>query len=362
MVRIAEESGEPAKNIKPLQVLQVLQLAISHDSRLKTPPEEIAKHLIHNGDLPMETPIELVNEMLGIMREGGVGLRSPKLQPCSIEFFWDPESGHVSDTIDLSMSVDWTGVPPPWEDRTIPPKITHDKSRLCTDLIVNPEAVLSDRERWPLHICEPEFTSQSTSLWAEAQSFANDNLNNHRWASMYPLPIGKRALMIRPGMTDTSAWSEVFGVLPFEEYEQAMWALRVRYRERATVHTLDLFGLAEYPDELHQRLAVPVAGKLAFVVRGHGRRTIDLLDAAEKWWGQFLGLSTKGRTKGTGTWKDRGHFLTAISEATQQLRAEGTQRTQDNLGACFNTDGAGLRRWLRQFRLSWRGEEIQKVL
>lgn len=356
MVRIAEESNEPAKEkIRPRQVLQILQLAISNDSRLKTTPaEEIAERLIHDGRLPKGTPVELVKEMLGIMREGGMGLRLPEIQPCSIEYFWDAEAGRVNDTINLSMSVDWTGAPPVWEERAVPTRIIHDKSRPCTDLIVDPEAALRDRERWPLHICEPEFTSQSTSLWAEAQSFADDNLNNHRWASMYPLPIGKRALMIRPEMTDISAWSGVLGVLPFEEYEQAMWAVRIQYRELVAVHTLDLFGLAEYPDELHQRFATPVAGKLAYVIRGHGRRTIDLLDAAERWWAQFRGLTLPGRPKGSGTWSCREEFAAKLRGAVSTVRSNKGKPTQENVAPLLNTNARQLRAWMKAYHMAWK--------
>lgn len=355
MVRIAEESDEPNKEkIGPRQVLQILQLAISSDSRLKTtPPEEITKRLIQDGRLPKETPVELVNEMLGIMREGGMGLRLPELQPCAIEYFGDAGAGRVDNIIDLSMSVDWTGAPPLWEKREIPTRVTHDKSRPCTDLIVDPEAVLRDKERWPLHICEPEFASQSTSLWAEAQSFADDNINNHRWASMYPLPIGKRALMIRPEMADISARAEVFGVLPFEEYEQAMWAVRIQCRELVSVHSLDLFGLAEYPDGLHQSLDIPVAGKLAYVIRGHGRNTLDLLDAAEKWWSQFRGLTFRGRPTGTGTWSGREEFLSVAREAAAKTRSEGDRATQENVAARLFTGDRQLRKWCEDFDVSW---------
>ena len=349
-----ETNGPSEEPIGPRQILRILQQAISGDSRLKTTPREhIAKLLISDGRLPEETSPKLVCEVLGIMREGGMGLREPELQPCMIEFFWDGEAGRLHDGIDLSMSVDWTGAPPIWEQREIPEKLTHDDSRPCTGLLAEPVAVLMDKARRPLHLCEPEFTSQSTSLWALAQPFAADDLNNQRWAAMWPLPIGRQALMTRSEMADVSAWTSVFGVLPFEEHEQAMWALRIRYREKASVHTLDLFGLAEYPDEMHQRLAIPVAGKLAFVVRGHGRRPIDLLDAAESWWAQFRGLTLRGRPKGTGTWRDREHFLGAARAAVMEMRVSGGKVTQEAVAARLNTSDRMLRQWVTDFKVNW---------
>jgi hypothetical protein len=350
-------SGEP---IGPRQILRILQQAISGDSRLKrTSPEHIAKLLIGDGRLPEEISPKLVCEVLEIMREGGMGFREPELQPCSIEFFWDVEAGRVHDGIDLSMSVDRTGAPPIWEKREIPEKLTHDDSRPCTGLLADPTAVLMDKARWPLHLCEPQFTSQSTALWALAQPFAADGLNNQRWAAMWPLPIGRRALMIRPEMADVSAWTSVFGVLPFEEYEQAMWALRIRYREKVSVHTLDLFGLAEYPDEMHQRLAIPVAGKLAFVVRGHGRRPIDLLDAAERWWAEFRGLTLRGRPKGTGTWSTRDDYLAALREAKLMTRSNGDKTTLENVAAHFSppTTARQLRAWNSLHTVNWLEEK-----
>lgn len=116
------------------RVLQVLQQAISADSRLKTTPrEQIAESLMHDGRLPKDTAPELVYEVLRIMREGGMGLRQSDLQPCSIEFFWDAEAGRVHDGIDLSMGVDWTGAPPVWEGRELPENLlttTADHARI----------------------------------------------------------------------------------------------------------------------------------------------------------------------------------------------------------------------------------------
>ena len=131
-------------------------------------------------------------------------------------------------------------------------------------------------------------------------------------------------MMIHPDVEGLSAWSEVSDVLPFEEYEQAVWALRVERREFPAVHTLNLFGLAEYSTE-------NVAGPLAYRVRGKDRFLIDVLDAAERWWAQFRGLTLIGRPKGTGRWRSREHFLGEARAAVTAMRVEGKKVTQETV-------------------------------
>lgn len=279
-------------------------------------------------------------------------------KPCFAQLAW--EKG-LHSNLNLSMCVEWGEFSPPWEDRATPNKLVRGQTPPCTDLISETAEVLRTKERWPMHFCYNEFLEESTRLWAESQAFTVGGPRVAEWASMHPLPIGRRALMIRREMNDLSAWSEVLNVLPFEEYEKAMWALRVE-EEWAPVGkgVLDIFGLATYPTEVHQRLDTPVAGELAYVVRGQSRSLVDLLDAAERWWAQFRGLTFKGRPKGTGTWKDQEHLLMALRKAAEGLRSEGVDITQDNLGACFKTDAAGLRRWFRQHGLRW--GEVKKAL
>lgn len=291
--------------------------------------------------------------MLEILGDGGLGLRGPDLQPCSLEFFWNDELGQISPNMDLSMCIDWTGAPAQWEERTVPKKLTHAKTPPCSDLISEPEEVLKNKERWPIHVCEEEFLRQSTELWAEAQPFVMDRVNIHRWASMYPLPIGRRALMACPEVDNLSEWTEVLNVLPFEGHEKAMWALRAELRQLTSVHTLDLFGLAEYPTEGHQTIGVATAGKLAYSVRGYGRSLIDLLDSAEKWWAQFRGLTFTGRPKGTGTWTSREHFAAALERARIKTRLEGDKVTQENVALRLHTSDRQLREWIRYYGLNW---------
>jgi hypothetical protein len=339
----------------PSEILRALQEALSNDSWLKrSSTEEVIKQLNAGGYLQGKPSPSLVAEMLKIMRAGGLGLRSPVLQPCSLEVFWDADAGHVSDGIDLGLNLEWRGAPDLWEERTAPERLRHTETPPCTDLISDAEGVLRNKERWPTHLCEAEFMSQSTGLWAEAQSFVVDSVNVHRWASMYPLPIGRWALMECQKMDDILEWSEALHVLPFDGDERAMWALRVEHTEGTLVHVLDLFGLAEYPTERHQALEVPVAGDLAFSVRGKGRSLIEILDSAERWWGQFRGLTLRGRPTGTGTWESREHFETELHQAIAETRAEGDKVTQENVALRLHTDSRQLRRQVRYFGLSWK--------
>jgi hypothetical protein len=338
----------------PREVLHAIRQALSDDSSLKrgVPAEEIARQLITRGYLQEEPSLALVEEMLEVLEEGGLGLRNPTLQPCALEYFWDSEAGRLHRNIDLSMAVDWIGAPATWWDRKMPQKLTHAKTPPCTDLISEPAEVLRNRDRWPIHICEEEFTRQSTELWSEAQSFRVDSVNIHRWAAMFPLPIGRRALMIHPDVKDLSEWSEVFDVLPFEEYERAVWALRVEHRTFPTVHTLDLFGLAEYSTE-------NVAGPLAFSVRGKSRFLIDVLYAADRWWAQFKGLTLRGRPKGTGTWASPEHFQDDLDQTLAEMRSREEKITQESVSEHLGIHKKTLVRWLQICGRNW--SEIQKI-
>jgi hypothetical protein len=163
---------------------------------------------------------------------------------------------------------------------------------------------------------------------------------------MYPLPIGRRALMIHPDVKDLSEWSEVFDVLPFEEYERAVWALRVEQSAFPTTHTLDLFGLAEYSSEY-------VAGPLAFSVRGKSRFLIDILGAADRWWAQFRGLTLRGRPKGTGTWPSPEHFENDLDLVLADMNSYGEKVTQENVSKRLRIDKKTLVRWLQACGRSW---------
>jgi hypothetical protein len=177
--------GEPT----PREILQALQKALHDNSSLKrATTEEVVRQINIGGYLEAKASPSLVADMLKVVRAGGLGLRSPVLQPCSLELFWDASAGQVSGGIDLGLNLEWRGAPDLWEERAVPERFTHTKTPPCTDLISEAQAVLRNKERWPTHLCEAEFMSQSTGLWAEAQPFVVDSVNVHRWASLYPLP------------------------------------------------------------------------------------------------------------------------------------------------------------------------------
>jgi hypothetical protein len=167
---------------------------------------------------------------------------------------------------------------------------------------------------------------------------------------MYPLPIGEWALIMHSDVEDLSAWSEVIDVLPFEKDERAVWALRVEHGTFPTVDTLDLFGLAEYSS-----VGEPVAGALAYSVRGKDRFLIDVLDAADRWWAQFRGLVLRGRPKGTGTWATGDDYSDALREAVARVRSDGDKVTLENVARCFSppTSARQLRAWNKRYGIDW---------
>lgn len=290
----------------PSQVLHAVRQALFDDSSLRggAPLERIARQLVSDGYLSEEPSLVLVQEVLKILEEGGFGLRRPTLQPCSLEFFWDDEAGRLMQNMNLSMSVEWVGAPGLLEERLMPEELTHTRTPPCTDLISEPRAIFANKHRQPSHVCYEEFLRQSTELWAQSQTFITDSLSIYRWASMHPLPIGRRAFLENGEVDCFSEWSEVLNVLPFEDYEAAVWALRVEVGG----NILDLFGLEDYPTELHKNLGFPVAGDLAYVLRGRDTSLTDLVHRAERWWSLFRGRSLRGRPRGSGTWEDADAF------------------------------------------------------
>ncbi len=334
----------------PREVLYALRQAIADDSRLKTTPaKEVVRQFIARGYLPEEPSPALVADVLEILRAGGLGLRSPTLIPCSLELFWDDDVGNLHSNIDLSLSVEWVGAPDIWEERTLPEKLTHTKTPPCTDLISDPMGVLRNKERWPIHLCDAEFLRPSTELWVQAQEFTADTLNVYRWASMHPLPIGWRALTENREANDLSEWSEVLNVLPFAGYEKAMWALRVEVQGGV----LDLFGLEDYPTEFHKAHGIPVAGDLAFMLRGRDTSLTDLVHEAKRWWSPFRGRALQGRPRGSGTWQDAGEFREAARNVVRTLREHGYKPTQENVAENLGCNDRVLRYWIDRYGVTW---------
>lgn len=133
-----------------------------------------------------------------------------------------------------------------------------------------------------------------------------------------------------------------------------MWALRVEGKQSlAERGTLDLFGLLAFMPNGPPWFGRPIAGNLAYVVRGQGRHLLDILDAAHEWWGHYLGLVLKGRPPGTGTWADRPHFLSAVEHAVESIRSGGGKVTQEKVAELLSTDDRTLRRWFRDYGTTW---------
>jgi hypothetical protein len=238
----------------------------------------------------------------------------------------------------------------------------------CTDLICDLEGVLRDKERWPEHLCYEELLQQSTSLWAGGCMGSLTQVATERWTSMHPLPVGREAVItigdrcVRgPGHENKGleGLEELLNIVPFDGYEQAMWALRVERKKLTAVSALDLFGLAEYPTEAHRKAGVPVAGRLGFVARGQDESLLELLYAARKWWASFRGLTFKGRPPGTGTWGSREDFERALRRAVGAIRADEGKITQERVADYLNTSDRYLRYWLDTHGLSWQEVKSQ---
>ena len=339
----------------PSKILKALRRACSDDSSLKTTPlEEVSRQLIVRGYLQGELSPTLVADVVEVMQAVNRRPGHPTLWPCAVEDYWN-EGWQDNLQDELYMAIEWGDFPPIWDERTMPRNLTRAPTPPCTDLISEPGEILRNEERRPIHLCGFEFMSQSTRLWAEAQPFVDDSLNILRWAYMHPLPIGRQALMSHIEVDNLSEWSEVLNVLPFEEHETAMWALRVKVvGSLSSWSALDLFGLADYPTDLHKKYELPAAGNLAYVLRGRDASPIDLVHNAKRWWSRFRGRSLLGRPRGSGTWANVDEFRVAVGKAVQTLRAHGRKVTQESVAEILSCDDRVLRQWLTQFGLDWR--------
>jgi hypothetical protein len=214
----------------------------------------------------------------------------------------------------------------------------------CTDLLDDPAAVLGDVRRWPTLLCYKWFLLESTYKWArQATPVLTSTASD--WRNEYPLPIGKEAI------SQTLAYlPEVYNAAPLAGDEKALWALHIARGE----DTLNLFGLARYaPDDPEQKGTIS-AGPLAFVLRGHGTSLVEEMQQAKRWWNQFVGFPLgRGRPLNTGTWSSRDEFEQAVKTAVTNLRERGMKVTQEAAAESFLCDDRQIRRWVRQYGLSW---------
>lgn len=81
------------------------------------------------------------------------------------------------------------------------PACTHISDPPCDALVRDPEAVLSDPDRWPRHLCSP-VAWLTTRHWAMKQAEAHYGHDAPAevlaWAELWPLPVGKPLLSRQP--------------------------------------------------------------------------------------------------------------------------------------------------------------------
>ncbi len=236
------------------------------------------------------------------------------------------------------------------------------------ELLRDPVGVLSDKRRWPSHICG-YFMLESTKRWIRSAvpPEATDTFPFEEFGSA-PIPIGKRCHVVewrrdqRPGhlpyysKRDRDAtYANLLNVMPFEGDEEAFWALRVNTGGAV----LDLFGLVER--HVWEGLFRFEAGELAYVLRGRGTSSADRLVAqANRWWASFRSVTFGGRPLNSGTWASANDFETNLRAAAQTLRIEGRRVTQENVTDILHCNVRSLSRWLRSYGIEW--EDFLKTL
>jgi hypothetical protein len=231
-----------------------------------------------------------------------------------------------------------------------------ERRRSCTSLLFDPRWTLGQRKRWPDHLCYSDFMQRSIEAWTSRVA-GKMTPAIKLWAECYPLPIGVVSARRLYTAREHSYPDELTELLPFRGEEEAYWGLRVI--EKRSV--LDMFGLkghADYGGDAGDYLEL---GSFAYSLRGRDDTCLmRLAKDGAAWWGDFSLKRIQGRPSGSGRWRSPEHLLEGFGAAAQELRSAGDEPTQDNLGFYFDTDGAGIRRWIRQQDLTW--EDVQKVL
>jgi hypothetical protein len=227
----------------------------------------------------------------------------------------------------------------------------------CTELLDDPVGVLSDRQRWPTHLCYESFLRWSTEEWVlratERTNYAGAAVTN--WHTRWPLAVGRRAVEKEPFLRRVDGWSELMNIVPFKENEEAIWALRV---ERGSA-VLDLFGLAAYPTEMHKIEGVVTYGGLKMNALGWDTTLPDLVDAAKRWWSHLQGLSIQGRPRYSGMWASAQHFQDELRTAISTLREQGRRITLEEVSELLHCDIRTLQRWLRRSGTVWMDEKTR---
>lgn len=244
------------------------------------------------------------------------------------------------------------------------------KPPLCTDLLDHPASVLGDKGLWPEHLCHESFLMESTQRWARRTAMFRDGGRSvRRWREYWPLPVGVRAVeamishsgdqFASNGSFDLDYRGPDYGALlnlvPFEEDEEALWALRVETGNAA----LDLFGLADsgasrQATSSHQgKSDMFTPGELKYMLRGVDKSLIDILDSAQRWWSSFSAQTVLGRPRNSGTWASAQEFEDALRKAVRNLRSQGRKATQESVAELLSSNDRVLRRWLNRYHIKW---------
>lgn len=231
----------------------------------------------------------------------------------------------------------------------VPKELACPEDPPCTDLLADPTGVLSDEKRWPKHLCHKQFLRWSAYKWASSNRVTLSTPDPVQWLFEWPLPVGQIAVFNRlPHYNE-----EIMRMVPFEQQEEALWAIRVNGADG----TADLFGLGVRYENGEQ--TTYEMGELRYVLRGRDTQLLDLVRRAERWWDKFRGETTGGRPAGSPIWGSGTEFWIGLRKAVRAVRAKGDKLTQENVADRLGYSDRELRRWLKQYGIKW--EDVRKI-
>jgi len=251
---------------------------------------------------------------------------------------WQQLSDEQLRDMSMERGVDYVDPPP-----SMPKELACSEQPPCTDFLADPPGVLRDEERWPDHLCYEFFLRRSTYEWASSNLVALSTPELVQWQLEWPLPVGKAAVALRLGTIK----GEILNLAPLQEQEEALWAVHIK-----TVGcTLDLFGLGT-PYRQGEDRAYEM-GELRYILQGGDTSLFNLVERAKRWWDGFRGKGTIGRPKGSGTWESSMEFWIALRAAVRATRTANQEVTQENVASYLRCDDCVLRRWVKQYGISW---------
>lgn len=96
--------------------------------------------------------------------------------------------------------------------------------------------------------------------------------------------------------------------------------------------------------------------RLALVCQGSKFNLLDAAKAMDKWWGQYRGLTFRGRPRGTGTWASSIDYERELRRVVSEIRAENAKITQERVAEKLHTSERQIGRWCKDHGLAW--EEV----